>query len=517
MSTHDLDADVDAGQQADQGSSPATTELTKSAPTFDSLNPRDGSVLASYPILDAEAVQAAVGRAQLAARWWAGLGFAGRSKLLRQWAALLTRRMSELCDVISAETGKPRTDAQLEVVLTIDHLAWAAKHARGVLGPHRRAQGMLLANFTASVRYEPLGVIGVIGPWNYPVFTPMGSIAYALAAGNAVVFKPSEYTPGVGVWLADSLREVITDQPVFQVITGLGDTGAALSRAGVDKIAFTGSASTGRKVMAACAETLTPVVIEGGGKDSLLVDEDADLDSAADAAVWGGLSNAGQTCVGVERVYVHQNVYDEFVDKVVAKSTVLKAGADVHDKLGPITMPSQIRIIREHIDDALRLGGRALVGGADAVGDRFVQPTVLVDVPEGSRAVTEETFGPTLTVARVRDMDEAVTRANATRYGLGNTVFSKRRGTELAGRLRSGMVAVNSVIAFAGIPSLPFGGVGDSGFGRIHGADGLREFARPKAIAKRLFRIPVDMTTFTKTDKSDRIVAGLVRVLYGRK
>lgn len=517
MTTHHVDASVDAGRQTDQNAWPAPAESSGSAATFDSLNPRDGSVLASYPVHDAEAVQAAVGRAQLAAHWWAGLGFAGRSKLLRQWAALLTRRMSELCEVVSAETGKPRTDAQLEVVLAIDHIVWAAKHARGVLGPHHRAPGMLLVNFTASVQYEPLGVIGVIGPWNYPVFTPMGSIAYALAAGNAVVFKPSEYTPGVGTWLADSLREVITDQPVLQVVTGLGATGAALSRAGVDKIAFTGSANTGRKVMAACAETLTPVVIEGGGKDSLLVDEDADLDSAADAAVWGGMSNAGQTCVGIERVYVHQNVYDEFVAKVVAKSTELKAGADVNDKVGPITMPSQIRVIREHIDDALRRGGKALVGGADAVGDRFVQPTVLVDVPEDSRAVTEETFGPTLTVAKVRDMDEAVTRANATRYGLGNAVFSKRRGTELARRLRSGMVSVNSVIAFAGVPSLPFGGVGDSGFGRIHGADGLREFARPKAITKRLFRIPVDMTTFTKTDKSDKFVAVVVRVLYGRK
>jgi acyl-CoA reductase-like NAD-dependent aldehyde dehydrogenase len=321
----------------------------------------------------------------------------------------------------------------------------------------------------------------------------------------------------VGVWLADSLREIIPDQPVFQAVTGLGETGAALTRADVDKIAFTGSANTGRKVMATCAETLTPVVIEGGGKDSLLVDADANLDAAADAAVWGGMSNAGQTCVGVERVYVHQDVYDEFVAKLVAKADGLKATTDPDAKLGPITMPSQLNVIREHIEDALRRGGKALVGGADAVGDRFAQPTVLVDVPEDAKAVTDETFGPTLTVARVRDMDEAVAKANSTRYGLGNTVFSKRRGTELARRLRSGMVAVNSVIAFAGIPSLPFGGVGDSGFGRIHGADGLREFARPKAIAKRLFRIPVDMTTFSKTEKSDKFVAGLVRVLYGRK
>ena len=212
--------------------------------------------------------------------------------------------MAQLAEVSHAETGKPHSDAQLEIVLAIDHIAWAAKHARKVLGPHRRSPGLLLANFVATVEYEPLGVVGVIGPWNYPVFTPMGSIAYALAAGNAVVFKPSEYTPGVGKWLVEAFADVVGEQPVLQLITGYGETGAALCRSGVDKLAFTGSARTGRKVMAACAEKLTPVVIEGGGKDSLLVDEDADLDAAADAAIWGGMSNAGQTCVGVERVYV---------------------------------------------------------------------------------------------------------------------------------------------------------------------------------------------------------------------
>ncbi|HEX7661005.1 MAG TPA: aldehyde dehydrogenase family protein [Pseudonocardiaceae bacterium] len=490
---------------------------TGAAKTFDSLNPRDGTVLATYPIEDADSVRAAVDRARVTAHWWAGLGFDGRSILLRRWAGLLARRMPELTEVVSGETGKPHSDAQLEIVLAVDHLNWAARHARRVLGPRHHSPGMMLANFSATLRYEPLGVIGVIGPWNYPVFTPMGSISYALAAGNTVVFKPSEYTPGVGRWLAESLREIIPDKPVLQVVTGFGETGAALCRAGVDKIAFTGSARTGRAVMATCAETLTPVVIEGGGKDSLLVDEDADLDAAADAAVWGGMSNAGQTCTGVERVYVHQKVYDEFIAKLVAKTTELRAGGDPQDKIGPITMPKQLRIIREHIDDALRRGGRALVGGKDAVGDPFVQPTVLVDVPEDSRAVTEETFGPTLTVAKVRDMDEAVERANATRYGLGNTVYARRRSIEIARKLRSGMVSINSVIAFAGIPSLPFGGVGDSGFGRIHGADGLREFARPKAIARRLFRVPLDITTFSKTERSDRLVAALTRALYGRK
>jgi acyl-CoA reductase-like NAD-dependent aldehyde dehydrogenase len=492
-------------------------EAAGPSPTFDSLDPNTGDVVATHPIHGAADVAAAVDRARIAAAWWAGLGFAGRAERLRRWAGVLTRRMAQLAEVVHAETGKPHSDAQLEIVLAIEHISWAAKHAAKVLGPQRRSPGLLMANFAATVEYEPLGVIGVIGPWNYPVFTPMGSIAYALAAGNAVVFKPSEYTPGVGAWLATSFEDAVPEQPVLQLVTGLGDTGAALCRSGVDKIAFTGSAATGKRVMAACAETLTPVVIEAGGKDSLLVDADANLDEAADAAVWGGMSNAGQTCIGVERVYVHEQVYDQFVAKVIDKTDGLRAGSDPGAKIGPITMPSQLSVIRDHITDALARGGRAIRGGVESVGDRFVQPTVLVDVPEDSRAVTDETFGPTLTIARVRDMDEAVARANATRYGLGNTVFSKARGMELAKRLRSGMVAVNSVISFAAIASLPFGGVGGSGFGRIHGPDGLREFARSKAIARPRFRAPLQLTTFTRSEKVDKTVATLVTMLHGKR
>jgi acyl-CoA reductase-like NAD-dependent aldehyde dehydrogenase len=375
---------------------------------------------------------------------------------------------------------------------------------------------LVMANQAATVEYLPLGVIGIIGPWNYPVFTPMGSIAYALAAGNAVVFKPSELTPGVGQWLAATFAEVVPDHAVFQVVTGLGETGAALCRAGVDKLAFTGSTATGKKVMAACAETLTPVVIEAGGKDAVLVDEDADIDAAADAALWGACSNAGQTCIGVERVYVHDRVYDEFLSRLLDKARDLRAEDTPGAKMGPITMPGQLDVIRSHITDAIERGGRAVLGGPGAVGERYVQPTVLVDVPEDSTAVQEETFGPTVTVTRVRDMDEAIEKANGTRYGLGSTVFSKARGMELARRIRSGMTAVNGVITFAAIPSLPFGGVGDSGFGRIHGPDGLKEFTYAKAIARQRFKPLLALTSFTRTAKADNRLTQIVTMLHGR-
>ncbi|MFI5956815.1 aldehyde dehydrogenase family protein [Cryptosporangium sp. NPDC051539] len=481
-----------------------------------SSSPVTGEEVGRVPVSDAAGVGTAVEAARAAAVWWAGLGYAGRRARLLRWRATITQRLDEITDLMHRENGKPTDDAMLELLLVVHHIDWAAKKASKVLGPRRVASGMLASNIAATLEYAPLGVIGVIGPWNYPAFTPMGSIAYALAAGNAVVFKPSEYTPLVGQWLVDTFAEIVPEHPVLTSVHGGGETGAALTTAGVDKIAFTGSTATGKKIMAAAAATLTPVLIECGGKDPLLVDADADLDAAADAAVWGGMSNGGQTCIGIERVYVHEAVYEPFLAKLtaVAQSVTPGEAADAH--YGPATMPSQLDVIRRHVDDALARGGKAVVGGAESVSGPFVSPVVLTDVPEDAAAVQEETFGPTLTVSKVKDMDEAVERANGTPYGLGAAVFSKRRGVELARRIRSGMTAVNSVVSFAGVASLPFGGVGDSGFGRIHGEDGLREFARPKAIARQRFGLPMAIYSFTRTDKTNALLTRTMRSLYGR-
>jgi len=491
------------------------TQTENRVSTFESLDPTTDDVVGTHPVHSEEEVRAAVMRAREAAAWWSALSYDERDRHLSAWKGVITRRVAQLADLMHRETGKPHGDAVLEAALAIDHLAWAAGHAGKVLKRRKVSSGLVMSNQAATVEYLPLGVVGVIGPWNYPVFTPMGSIGYALAAGNAVVFKPSEYTPGVGEWLARTFLETV-GHPVLQVVTGFGETGAALCRAGVDKVAFTGSTATGKQVMAACAETLTPVVIEAGGKDAVLVDADADIDAAADAALWGACANAGQTCTGVERVYVHERVYDDFLAALLEKAKGLRADATSGAQIGPITMPKQLGVIRSHIQDALDRGGRAVLGGVEAVGDRFVQPTILVDVPEDSLAVQEETFGPTVTVARVRDMEEAITRANATRYGLGSTVFAKERGMEIAARIRSGMTAINGVITFAAIPSLPFGGVGDSGFGRIHGADGLKEFTYPKAIARQRFKPLLTLTSFTRTEKAEQQLGQMITMLHGR-
>ncbi|MFI7573665.1 aldehyde dehydrogenase family protein [Micromonospora sp. NPDC049497] len=480
-----------------------------------STSPATGAEAGRLPAATAADVERAVARAREAAGWWAGLGFAARRERLLRWRGLLARRIEELAELVHLEGGKPVADAIVEIVTAVEHVDWAARNARRVLGPRRVRSRLVLAEFSAHLEYQPYGVVGVIGPWNYPVFTPIGSAAYALAAGNTVVLKPSEYTPAVGQWLVDTFAEVVPEQPVFTAVHGLGDVGAALCRSGVDKVAFTGSTATAKKVMAACAESLTPVLLEAGGKDAMIVDSDADLDAAADACVWGALTNAGQTCIGIERVYAVAPVFDTFVDKVVERAGRLTVGAEGAD-IGPITMPSQLDVIRRHIDDALARGGRAVLGGADSVQPPYVRPTVLVDVPEDAAAVREETFGPTLTINRVRDADEAVARTNAVPYGLGASVFGRRRAVTIARRMRSGMASVNSALTFAGMSTLPFGGVGDSGFGRIHGEDGLREFGRPKAITRRRARSLLPAMTFDRTPADiDRLVKA-IKVMYGR-
>lgn len=480
-----------------------------------STEPAGGEEVGRFPVASADDVAAAVGRARAAQEWWAGLGFAGRKARLLKYRAVVAQRMEELAALMGREGGKPEVDAVVELAGAIDHVHWAATNARRVLRLRKVRASRLQLEFASQVEYQPHGVVGVIGPWNYPVFTPLGSVAYALAAGNAVVYKPSEYTPAVGQWLVDRFAEVVPEHPVLQVVHGLGETGAALCRSGVNKVAFTGSTATGKRVMAACAESLTPVLVECGGKDAMIVDADADLTAAADAALWGGVYNAGQTCVGIERVYVVSSVADRFVEELVAGAEKLTVGTDI----GPITMPAQIDIIRRHIDDAVAAGGTVALGGPGAVQPPYVHPTILVDVPETSSAVCEETFGPVLVVNRVRDADEAVERANAVSYGLGGAVFSKRRANavQLARRLRSGMTAVNSVLSFAGTPSVPFGGVGDSGFGRIHGDDGLREFARSKSITARRARSVLPATTFRRDPQATaKKLIKIIKLVHGR-
>jgi acyl-CoA reductase-like NAD-dependent aldehyde dehydrogenase len=269
--------------------------------------------------------------------------------------------------------------------------------------------------------------------------------------------------------------------------------------------------------MQACAENLTPVLLELGGKDATVVAADADLDAAAKAVVWGSMWNAGQACVGVERVYVVQAVRNQFLERVKHHAEQVSVGQADTDSYGPMTLPSQVEIIRRHVGDALDKGATALVGGLDAIQPPYVHPIVLVDVPEESSAVQEETFGPVLVVNTVKDEDDAIARANATQFGLGSSVFSKDKGRAIAARLRAGGTTINSVLTFVGIPSLPFGGVGDSGFGRFHGDDGLREFTRAKSTTSKKFNMGKDMQSFPRDPDGYKIVSKVLRLKFSRR
>jgi acyl-CoA reductase-like NAD-dependent aldehyde dehydrogenase len=400
-------------------------------------------------------------------------------------------------------------------MMALNHVQHAAARAEKAMEPKKVGAGMM-ANFRATVSYHPLGVVGVIGPWNYPLFTPMGSIAYALAAGNAVVFKPSELTPLVAVKLAEIAAKTFALPDLLQVVTGAGPTGAALAKAAVDKIAFTGSAGTGKRVMMAAAERLTPVLLELGGKDPMIIAEDADLDKAAEACVYGALTNAGQACISVERVYVADAVHDKFVDKVVENVRALKTGGD-DGHLGAMTSPAQVAIVKDHLTDAVAKGAKVKTGGVDAISGSYIQPTVLTDVTHSMKVMSDETFGPVIPIQRVGSLDEAVKLANDTPFGLGSSVWAGDASVarKLADRVRAGMTSVNSVMGFAGIPSLPFGGVGDSGFGRIHGDEGIREFTRIKSTAEQAFSLPMNMMTFNQPKDMTKRLKGMIKTLYG--
>jgi acyl-CoA reductase-like NAD-dependent aldehyde dehydrogenase len=487
--------------------------------TFDVRGTATGELVGTFPVHSEADVRAAVAKSRAAQGWWADLGFKGRRKRMQRWVRWLARHCDDLYELGYREGGKPKGDLQFELLAGLEDIRWAAAHAARVLGERRIAPGMAMVNFDARVAYEPLGVAGIIAPWNAPIYTVLCGMAYALAGGNGVVVKPSEISAASGVWCVESFYKANPDAPDGLVawVTGFGDTGAALCRSGVDKLAFTGSVPTGRRVMQACAENLTPVLLELGGKDATVIAEDADLDDAARSVVWGALWNAGQACVGVERVYVVQAVRDEFLAKVKERASQIRVGTEELSDYGPMIVAGQIDIIRRHVTDALAAGATALVGGLESIRPPYVEPIVLVDVPEDCSAVKEETFGPVLVINTVRDVDDAIERANGTVFGLGSSVFSRTRGAGIARRLRAGGTTVNSVLTFVGMPSLPFGGVGDSGFGRFHGEDGLREFTRAKATTSKRFSMGKEMQEFPRTKDQFEIVRRVVKLRYGRR
>ncbi len=488
-------------------------------------NPATGEVIAHVPVVgpDAMAVMAVRGRAVQPA--WDALGFEGRARVLSRMQKWMTDHAERVIAVVMSETGKAYEDAQLvDWAYGVAAFGFWAKNAEPYLADEKvKTSSPLVQGRKLVVRHAPLGLIGVIGPWNYPITNSFGDCIPALAAGNAVILKPSEITPLTSLLLLEGLHECGLPEGVMQVATGFGDTGAALIDQ-VDMIMFTGSTATGKRVMAKAAETLTPVSLELGGKDPMLVLADADVDRAANLAVMYSMLNGGQTCISVERVYVEAPVYDEFVAKVTEKARALRndisTGPGTAD-VGAMTFARQVDVVERHVEDAKAKGARVLVGGHrghEGRGGNWFEPTVLVDVDHTMACMTEETFGPTLPIMKVADAEEAIRLANDSPYGLGASVFSKdlARGEAVARRLLSGAVCVNDALINYLVLELPMGGAKASGLGTRHGKGGIRKFCQHQSILVTRFALRNEPQMYPYKKSVTKGLQKAIRLFYGR-
>jgi acyl-CoA reductase-like NAD-dependent aldehyde dehydrogenase len=458
----------------------------QSAETLDVHDRCSGAVIASVPVADAAAVAAAVARARAAQASWDRLGVRRRATLLRLARRAMVQARAEILALLERETGKARFDVVGELMGVCLDLGGLTRRAPKWL-KRRRVSTRPLLGKRGYIAYRPRGVVGIISPWNAPLNLALGDAIPALLAGNAVIIKPSELAP-LAVARACAALNTVLPAHVLQVLHGAGPTGAALVDE-VDMVCVTGSPETGKRVMERAARRLTPVLLELGGKDPMIVCADADLDRAAAAAAWGGCLMTGQVCMSVERVYVEAPVAEAFTAKLVERMRAIRTGAngaDAEIDYGPFTSPRQIGIVERHVADAVAHGAQILTGGArvTTAGGVGYAPTVLAGVDHRMAIMREETFGPVVPVMRVADVDEAVRLANDSPYGLNASVFTRdlARGQAIAERLQSGNACVNECVLSAGVPALPFGGVKQSGVGTRHGgADGLRQFCVAQA------------------------------------
>ncbi len=464
------------------------------------FNPATGKLIGTVPAMSPDEVTEAVARARRAQPAWEAAGFAERGRILRRAQKWTLDNAERIISTIVAENGKTYEDAQLaEVSYAASAFGFWAKNAPEFLADEKvKSASPFVLGRKLKVRYAPVGVVGVIGPWNYPLTNSFGDCIPALAAGNSVVLKPATLTPMTSLLMAEGLRECGVPEDVFQVTVGEGSSiGNALIDA-VDFVMFTGSTEVGRKVMIRAAETLTPTAMELGGKDPMIVLRDANLERAANAAVHYSMQNGGQTCISVERVYVEEPVYDDFVARVTEKMRALRQGVPggpAQVDVGAMTSSSQTDLVEEQVNDAVSHGARAVVGGkrGEGPGD-FFEPTLLLDVDHSMEAMTEETFGPTLPVMKVKDVDEAIELANDSPYGLQASIWTKdaARGEELARRVEAGVVCVNDAQLNYVALELPMGGWKDSGVGSRHGAGGIRKYTKQQTLL---------VTRFAPTDK----------------
>jgi acyl-CoA reductase-like NAD-dependent aldehyde dehydrogenase len=509
------------------------TELHIGTRRISSVNPATGEVLGELECATEDEVLAAVERGHAAQPAWAEVGVRKRIAVVREFQRRLQSKSLAIAEAITREAGKPVAEAlTTEILVVLDAARFLIDHSYRLLRDEALPHGNLATKLKKGwlVR-EPYGVVGIISPWNYPFSIPASEALAALVAGNAVVHKPSEFTSLVALELRSLLHAAGVPHDVFQVVAGDGATGAALIHSrgatgidatGIDNLIFTGSVATGKRIAAAAAERLLPVLLELGGKDPMLVLDDADVDIASSAAVWGGFVNAGQTCLSVERCYVHRGLYEPFLKACAEKTRKLRVGDGMEREtdVGPMIHGRQLQMVEAHVKDAVARGARVLAGGSrlPELGPNFYSPTVLADVTHEMRIMREETFGPVLPVAAFESDDEAVRLANDSEFGLAASVWTRdnARGERLARRIHAGTVMVNDVVSCFGISEAPHGGVKSSGVGRTHGRFGLEEMVRLKYVDVDLMPGMKKIWWYGYGEKFRRQMEGFLNMQFAR-
>lgn len=493
---------------------PAQSKKTSEVVSYD---PATGEEIGRAPLASAEDVRQAVASARRAQPAWAHLSFAKRGRVILQARKLMLAEREEIARLVSRETGKPMAEAlSMEIVPTLAAMHYFATESDTLLRPQKIDIGQYgLMGRSSSIVFKPLGVIGIISPWNFPLATPADEVVMALMAGNAVVLKPSELTPLIALKLGDIFSRAGLPTGLLEIVTGDGSTGSALIDARVDKIMFTGSVATGKRVAEAAAKHLTPVVLELGGKDPMIVLDDANIENAARGAVWGAFANSGQACASVERCYVQESIASKFIEHVVAETESLKQGLGTEHAvdIGAMSNERQLQIVADHVNDAKQRGARILTGGQRAanLAGLFYEPTVLTNVDHDMAIMRDETFGPVLPVMIFKTEDEAIELANDSVYGLTASVWTTdiSKGRRIAERIEAGTVMVNEVVYTHGIAQTPWGGVKDSGYGRTHGRMGLLELVHPQHIHVNRFSFLPDLWWFRYSPRAGKLFAGL--------
>lgn len=477
----------------------AVLSIEKTSEEIISYNPATGAAVGRVPQTTPDDVRSAVKRSHEAFSHWKRTTFDERKALVMKAREVILAEVDEIAHLITAESGKPFGEAiSMEIAPVLDLMQWVARNAEKMLKPKRTGIGLyaLLGRYSRIV-YHPLGVVGIIPAWNYPFSIPLGEACMALMAGNTVVIKPSELTPFAGLKIGEIFSKAGFPENTVQIVTGAGETGAALVDAAPDKIMFTGSVATGKKIAEAAARNLTSVVLELGGKDPMIVFDDANLELASSAAVWAAFCNSGQSCSSVERLYVQERAADELTRKIIEKTRELKQ--DTGDKettsVGAMSSERQIKIVEDHIEDFRAAGAKIETGGRrnPNLEGLFYEPTVITNASNDMRAMQEETFGPTLPIATFKTEEEAIKLANDSEFGLTASVWTRdyAKGKRVAEKIEAGSVCVNEVLYTHGIGQTPWGGFKNSGRGRTHGREGLMELVQPQHIhVNRLAVLP---------------------------